>query len=76
MQGIDLYKLHTYRRGTAEEKFIPQLVDGKNKIEVFKKLQYESNVMYLKVIFGFLISSSYLLCMEKALGKFPTASPK
>ena len=48
MQGIDLYKLHTYRRGTAEEKFIPQLVDGKNKIEVFKKLQYESNVMYLK----------------------------
>lgn len=48
MQGIDLAKLHIYRRGTVEEKFVPQLVDGENKVGIFKKLQYESNVIYAK----------------------------
>lgn len=43
-----LAKLHIYRRGTVEEKYVPQLVDGENKVGIFKKLQYESNVIYAK----------------------------
>lgn len=48
IRDIEPDKLYVYRRGMASEQFEPQLVSGENKLEIFKRLQYKSNLKYCK----------------------------
>lgn len=46
IKTIDPNKLSLYRRGTKDENYVPVLVNASNKAEKFKKLQFDSNVLY------------------------------
>lgn len=48
IKNIDPKELFIYRRGTESEKYMPVLIKGENKLELFEELQRKSNMSYVK----------------------------